>query len=38
VSWKSAGWGRAGAMPTSACANTGGVCEAGGNQSSACRT
>jgi hypothetical protein len=32
------GWGRAVAMPSSACGNTGGVCAAAGNQSSACRT
>jgi hypothetical protein len=38
VSRKPAGWGRAVAMPASACGNTGGVCDAGGNQSSACRT
>jgi hypothetical protein len=37
LSRKPAGWGRAVAMPSSACANTGGVCDAGSNQSSACR-
>jgi hypothetical protein len=35
---KPAGWGRAVAIPSSACGNTGGVCDAVGNQSSACRT
>jgi hypothetical protein len=38
VSRKLDGWGRAVAMPASACANTGGVCDVGGNQSSACHT
>jgi hypothetical protein len=38
VSRKPDGWGRAVAMSSSACANTGGVCDVGGNQSSACRT
>jgi hypothetical protein len=36
-SQKPDGWGRAVAMP-SACTNTTGVCDAGGNQSSACCT
>ena len=34
---KPAGWRRTVAMPSSASANTGGVCDAGSNQSSACR-
>jgi hypothetical protein len=36
LSGKPAGWGRAVALPSSACGNTGGVCDPGGNQSSAC--
>ena len=36
VSWKPDGWGRAVAMPSSACANTAGVCDAGSTHSCAC--
>ena len=38
VSRKPDGWGRVVAMPSSACANTGGVCDAGSTQSCACCT
>jgi hypothetical protein len=38
VSRKPDGWGRVVAMPSSACENTGGVCDAGGYQSRACCT
>jgi hypothetical protein len=38
VSRKPDRWGRVVAMPSSACGNTGGVCEAGGCQSCACCT
>jgi len=38
VSRKTDGWGRAVAAPSSACGNTGGVCDTGGNQSCACYT
>ena len=38
VSWKPDGWGRVVALPSSACGNTGGVCDAGGHQPRACRT
>jgi hypothetical protein len=36
VSRKPDGWGRAVAMPSSACGKTGGMCDAGGNQPCAC--
>jgi hypothetical protein len=38
VSGKPDGWGRAVVMPSSACANIGGVCDAGSTQSCACCT
>ena len=38
VSRKPDGWGSAVAMPSSACGNTQGVCDAGDNQSCACCT
>jgi hypothetical protein len=38
VSRQPDGWGRVVAMPSSACGNTRGVCDAAGNQSCACCT
>jgi hypothetical protein len=38
LSRKPDGWGRAVAMPSSACANTAGMCDAGSTQSCACCT